>query len=118
LVLADVLIAELEINDDFTVDVASLELTLEDTIHVCESSSAVEFTVVEFSFIAKSWLRAPFVEALATELSIFEKSTIVVIIMKLQLTVPMEDICQELSLVYNLLSVFTQPGHLALALHL
>ena len=56
-ILTYVFITKLEIRDHSAVKVASLELALENSIHILQIACAVELSVLEFSFVVKPWLR-------------------------------------------------------------
>ena len=56
-IFTDIFVAELEIRYDSAVEVASLELALEYSIHILQIAGTVESSILEFSFVMQSWLR-------------------------------------------------------------
>lgn len=71
-VLAHVAIAELVLRNDLPMEVAVLELALEDALHVGQCAISVHLSVFEFASIVLTRLGGPLVVAHAVELSILE----------------------------------------------
>ena len=117
-VLSDVLVAELEVGDDFAVQESLLELPREHAIHVLQRARAMQLAVFEFAAIVEARLRCPLVVAFAAELAIFELTFVQIAVVNLKRSLPVEHICEEMAFVNILFAILQRPGHLALALHL
>ena len=116
-ILPDIAVAELIIGDDLTMEVAALELTLENALHVLEGPISVHLTVFELAFVVLPWLRSPLVKALAIEFSVLEFSLVKITARHGQMALAMENIREKLALV-DILLTFEVPDHFSLALHL
>lgn len=109
MVFPDVFVSKLEVDDDFATQVASLKLSVEDTIHVLKVACSMEFAILKFTLIIKTRLRRPFIVSFSVELSILKLSFIKVSVLEVQLTLTVEYIGEELPLVHNFATGFGKP---------
>ena len=103
-ILTDVLVSKLEVGDDPAIKISSLELPLEDSVHVLQVASTVQLSVLEFAFVVETGLGLPLVEAFAVELAIFELPFVGISIVEAQASFAVEDVGEELPFVNNLLA--------------
>ena len=116
-VFSDVFVAELEINNHFSVEITSPKLALKGTIHVLKVSSAVQFAIFEFTLVMESGCWAPFIIAFATVFSVFKLTLVEIAVLKDKFSISMKYVCKESTFVNHFLP-FNLPIHFALPLHL